>query len=417
MLLKIPESRSLITKMMLERVASAGFGTAITTLVAVQPHVTWLPFHENGGISGLAALGIIAVFGGIGALFSNSLGQSLVEKHGVRFSFVMSAIIQTIVVAAFLLAIIFHSVTSLGIIGLGVLSFVLSISTPGLSGLARAWWNEIGLSKTLAARGGALEPTLAAIAWSVGPIIAAPIVLVSPWTIVVLGGGTALGLLLLSKLPNPYKGTQQKINAPSVDVRTKSKGILRDWWMAGTYSFYHIARSLLNSGSTAVLLGAGQSGLIGAATAAPSVGHAIAGVAFAARKNPEANLKKAVMVGLLGQALPTLIIASVFWIWPQPNMVATILLVVGGGAIIGILKAPVAAAIYPLAVENRPEITVGRSASRIANGMIMGGLLGPLFGTVIIITMGTAWLLPFSVIALAICACGVMLDGRITGAK
>ena len=408
-------SRSLIVRMMLQRVAGAGFGTAITTLIAIQSHVAWFPSFSNidSGMSGLAALGIISAFGGAGGLLANSLGHSLVEKRGVKLSFRIAASIQFLVVSLFAVAIVLWSLPALGIISLGLLTFVLSASSPGLSGLARAWWHEIGLSKTLAARGGSLEPSLAAIAWSVGPVIAAPLVLLTPWVIVALGGLTALGLILLSKFPTPL-APPKPILKTLVPIKTRSKNFVVDWWIAGSYSFYHIARSLLNAGSTAVLLGSGQSALIGAATAAPSIGHSIAGVAFAARKNPESKLKKAVLLGLLGQGAPTLLIALAFWFWPQPNIIIAILVVVGGGVLIGVLKAPVASAIYPLALVNRPQVTVGRNASRIANGMILGGLVGPLLGTLIIITLGATWLLPFSVLALIICAVGVMLDNKIT---
>lgn len=411
----IPMSRSLIVRMMLQRVAGAGFGTAITTLIAIQSHVAWFPSFSNidSGMSGLAALGIISAFGGAGGLLANSLGHSLVKKRGVKLSFRIAASIQFLVVSLFAVAIVLWSLPALGIISLGLLTFVLSASSPGLSGLARAWWHEIGLSKTLAARGGSLEPSLAAIAWSVGPVIAAPLVLLTPWVIVALGGLTALGLILLSKFPTPL-APPKPILKTLVPIKTRSKNFVVDWWIAGSYSFYHIARSLLNAGSTAVLLGSGQSALIGAATAAPSIGHSIAGVAFAARKNPESKLKKAVLLGLLGQGAPTLLIALAFWFWPQPNIIIAILVVVGGGVLIGVLKAPVASAIYPLALVNRPQVTVGRNASRIANGMILGGLVGPLLGTLIIITLGATWLLPFSVLALIICAVGVMLDNKIT---
>lgn len=411
----IPTSRSLITRMMLQRLTGAGFGAAITTLIAVQSHVTWLPafFNLDSGISGLAALGIISAFGGAGGLLANSFGHSLVEKRGVKFAFRIAASIQFLVVALFAVAIALWSLPDLGIISLGLLTFTLSASNHGLSGLARAWWHEIGLSKTLAARGGALEPSLAAIAWSVGPTIAAPLVLVTPWVIVALGGLTALGLILLSKFPTPLAAPQAVLKTLE-PIKTRSRNFIAEWWIAGAYSFYHIARSLLNAGSTAVLLGASQSALIGAATAAPSMGHSVAGIAFAARKNPESNLKKAVLLGLLGQGIPTLLIAFSFWIWPQPNIVVIILIVIGGGILIGVLKAPVASAIYPLALINRPQVTVGHNASRIANGMIVGGLVGPLLGTLIIVTIGAVWLLPLSALALIVCAVAVMLDDKIT---
>lgn len=411
----IPISRSLITRIMLQRITGAGFGAAITTLIAVQSHIAWLPAFSNidSGIQGLAALGIISAFGGAGGLLANSFGHSLVEKRGVKLAFSIAASIQLLVVSLFAVTIVLWSLPALGIISLGLLTFILSASSPGLSGLARAWWHEIELSKTLAARGGALEPTLAAIAWSVGPVIAAPLVLLTPWIIVVLGGLTALGLILLSKFPTPIATPKPSLKL-LVSIKARSKNLVVDWWIAGAYSLYHIARALLNAGSTAVLLGAGQSALIGAATAAPSIGHSVAGIAFAARKNPESKLKKAVLLGLLGQGAPTLLIAIAFCIWPQPHLIIAIMLVVGGGILIGVLKAPVASAIYPLALVNRPQITVGRNASRLANGMIMGELVGPLLGTTIIVTLGAMWLLPFSVLALVICAVVVILDNKIT---
>ena len=396
---------------MLTRVAGAGFATTIPTLVAIQSNIAWLPFSNETGLTGLAALGIIAAAGSAGGLLANSVGHKLVEIGGVKINFRVSALLQLIMTIAVALIIVFFTITNLGIIGLAIIMFVFSLFSPGLAGLARAWWHEIGLNETLAKRGGFLEPNLSAIAWSVGPTIAAPLVILTPWAIVVFGILSAIGLLLLSSLPTPYQ--KEVTPKPKPTIAERHKNILRAWWMPFTYSFYHIARALLNAGSTAVLVNANQQNLIGAASASPSIGHTVAGVLFASKKNVHDGLRKAVMLGLLGQAAPTLLVALFFFLNPEPNIIFTILVVVGGGFVIGLLKAPVASAIYPLASDARPEDGLGLTTSRITNGMIIGGLVGPLLGTLIVSTVGATWLLPASVIALIICAAGVLLDKHV----
>lgn len=422
-LLKNTAARNLMGRMMFTRVAASGFATTIPTLVAVQNNISWLPFVDYPGLSGLAALGIIAASGSAGGLLANSIGHKLVALGGVKTNFRVSAILQLFVVGIIALIGAYVSITTLGIIGLGAVMFTVALFSPGLSGLARAWWHEIGLNKTLARRGGFLEPTLSAIAWSVGPTIAAPLVILTPWAVVGFGVAGAIGLFLLSSLPNPYQKDKTKTDSPENEVeeethqppvRNKRQSIIHDWWMPATYSFYHIARALLNAGSTAVLVGANQQSLIGASSAAPSIGHTLAGIIFASKKNVHDGLRKSVYLGLLGQAIPTLLIATAFFVWPEPNVLATILLVVVGGGIIGLLKAPVASAIYPLAADARPQDGLGLTTSRMANGLIVGGLIGPLLGTLIVTTIGASWLLPMSVVALAICALGVSLDNKIT---
>jgi MFS family permease len=415
---RLRPARSLMSKLMLQRVAVAGFGTAITTLIAIQPTIQWLPYTESKGLSGLAVLGIVSAAGALGSLLSNGIGQKWVENHGPLYILKISAIVQILFSIALAAVLIAGNIQDLGIVGLSILSFCLTLTTPGISGLARAWWEVIGLSKTLAARGGALEPSLAAIAWSVGPVIAAPLVLLTPWVLVIFSLSTALGLFLLAGLPNPYIEQPVAINSTKkISVKEKVSKDFRNWWMAGTYSFYHMARALLNLGSSSILVGANQQALIGAASAAPSIGHSVAGVFFAARKNPTEGLRKAVVIGLIGQAIPTALIALVFILYPAPGLIASIVLLIGGGIIIGILKAPVASAIYPLAVSVRPQISTGRSASMLTQGMIVGGLAGPLLGTLIITTVGAVWLLPASVVTLIICGAGVMTDEKMLKTK
>lgn len=415
---KVPAARSLMSKLMLERVAVAGFGTAITTLIAVQPTIQWLPYSKSEGLSGLAVLGIVSAAGAMGSLLSNGLGQKWVETKGPLFILKISALVQVLFSVLLAVVLFFGHIKDLGILGLSLLTFCLTLTSPGISGLARAWWEVIGLSKTLAARGGALEPSLAAIAWSLGPVIAAPLVLLSPWVLVVFSLSTAFGLFLLAGLPNPYL-IKPEIVTPvkKVSVKEKASNGFRNWWMAGTYSFYHMARALLNLGASAILVGANQQALIGAASAAPSIGHSVAGVFFAARKNPTEGLRRSVIIGLIGQAIPTILIALAFILYPQPGLIAAIALLIGGGIIIGILKAPVASAIYPLAAEARPQISTGRSASMLAQGMIIGGLIGPLMGTLIITTVGAVWLLPASILTLIICGIGVMTDEKMLKTK
>lgn len=413
-MVKIPAARSLMLRLMLERVSVAGFGAAMTTLIAVQPSISWLPFSNSHSISGLATLGIVSASGAVGGLLSNSLGQHWVEKSGPLFMLKVSGFMQIFFTIILSLLLFFGDIQNVGVLGLSVLTFVLALSSPGISGLARAWWEAIGLSKTHAARGGSLEPSLAAIAWSIGPVIAAPLVLLSPWVLVVFSSFIAIGLFLLSVLPNPYLSNSSVTKPSSKKVGVKFG--FRIWWMAGTYSFYHIARALLSLGSSSVLVGANQQALIGAANAAPSAGHSVAGIFFAARKNPHDGLKRAVIIGLVGQAVPTALIALVFFFHSEPSIVASIILLIGGGVIIGILKAPVASAIYPLASNSRPEITTGKSASMLAQGMIIGGLVGPLLGTLIISTVGSVWLLPASVGSLIFCGIGVLCDDKIVKA-
>lgn len=116
------------------------------------------------------------------------------------------------------------------------------------------------------------------------------------------------------------------------------------------------------------------------------------------------------MIGLAGQAVPTMVMAVTVALWRDMPAVAAAVLIVGGSLLAGVLKAPVAASVYPLAAAHRPHLSAGRSAARIAQGMTVGGLLGPLAGSVLVSTAGAAWLLPASVLALGLCALGTRLD-------
>ncbi|BDZ52325.1 hypothetical protein GCM10025867_51330 (plasmid) [Frondihabitans sucicola] len=323
---------------------------------------------------------------------------------GVRLVLGFAAAAQAIVVALFSVGAFVWGEMGVGVIGLAATTFLFSATTPGIAALAQGWWHALDLSPELSARGSILEPTLSATAWTVGPALAAPLVLLSPLAVFGFGGAAFIGWLLVSHLPDQKPAAKAK-------TRIGKVAGLHDWWMSATYSLYHVARALLGAGSTAVLVGAGQAGLVGAASSAPSAGHIIGGFAFAARKDATRGLARAVYRGLAGQAIPTAVIAATFIAFPHPGAIAAAVMLVGGGVLIGILKAPVAGAIYPLAATARPHLSPGRSAAIMAQGITIGGLVGPLLGTLIVSTVGAVWLLPASCLALLLCGVGVALDG------
>lgn len=405
-LLRNGTARGLILRVLLTRVATSGFGTAVATLVAIEPFITIGPGWD-AGLTGLAALGIISASGAAAALISNGVGQRLVERFGVRRTLGVAAAAQAALAITTATLIATVGLVGSGLLGLTLLTFAFAVTTPGISALARGWWFVVGLPEPLARRGGVLEPTLSAAAWVVGPALAAPLVLLSPWVVAGFAASAVAGWLLLGGLPNLQVSAKRRVAIGKLDGLT-------DWWMSLSYSLYHVARALLGAGSTAVLVGAGQPGLVGAASSAPSAGHIIGGLAFASRKDPDRNLLGAVWRGLVGQGAPTLLLVVAFALWPQPGVIAAGALLVGGGALIGILKAPVASAVYPLAEATRPHLSPGSSAAVMTQGITIGGFVGPLLGTFIISTVGAVWLLPASVLALGLCGLGITADERVT---
>ncbi|MGW8431415.1 hypothetical protein ACWGJ9_09835 [Curtobacterium citreum] len=411
-LFRQPNARRLMVRMMITRLGTAAFSAGLAAVVAVVTKLQVIP-GSGWALSGIAALGVVSVASGVGGILANSVGQRLIETRGVRGPLLGAGALQMLVAAATVWVVVVGGPAAVTVAGIAVIGFLDAAASPGISGLARAWWRELDLTDDEATKGGALEPTLSAVAWSLGPAIGAPLALLSPWFLPAFAAVAAVGMMSLSSFPNPYRPVKQA-NAVEGSGSVR-RSTLAEWWLAGSYAFYHVARSLLGMGSTAVLVSAGQPGLTGAASAAPSLGHVVAGVAYAARAKGHGHLR-AVMSGLLGQAVPTLAIAVVLFIWPHPGAVVAAVVVVGGNLVAGVLKAPVAAAVYPLAAANRPGTHLGRSSARMAQAITVGGLIGPLVGTAIVATAGAQWLLPASVLALLVCAAGTLLDRRITSA-
>lgn len=408
-LLTNPVTRALILNGVGARVFVSAAASAWPLYAAISG-----PQHLLGGIGPLipavAATGLITAAAGAGSLLANSLGQRAAERRGSRRVLRSGALGYTLI-GVLTGALLLLGFLPGGILLVGLLAFLTGLASPGLSGLTRAWWPALALdergprkiSALLAHRGLLVEPVLAAAAYSVGAALAG-LMVVAPWTVIVFLGLAAAGLLGLTGLPDPY--------ARPVGTLAAAEGVAGShrWFLAVSYAFYHAARALLTLASVAILLAAGAPAFIGLALAAPSIGNAAAGLLFAARSRPDANLERAVLRGLLGQALPTL--ALLAWVLLTPRMPAvTVIVVLALTLVAGILKAPVPAAIYVLSAARRPEESLGASSARIAQGMTAGGMVGPVLGAAIAVA-GSPALLLGSAVLLGVCAAGVRLDPR-----
>lgn len=413
-LLVNPASRRLILRGVGARLSVSAASSAWPLYAAISGP-QHLAFGTGPVIPAVAATGLITAAAGIGSLVANSAGQRAAERRGSGRVLRTGALGYAVIVVLTALLIITGGLSA-GIIVTGALAFLTGLACPGLSGLARAWWPALAdekrggqrISATLAHRGLLVEPVLAAAAYSLGAALAG-LMVIAPWAVIVFLGCAAVGLLTLATLPDPYTAT---VAVPGVNATPTRLAGRHRWFLAASYAFYHAARALLTLASVAILLDVGAPAVIGLALAAPSIGNAAAGLLFAARSKPGADLERSVLRGLLGQATPTLALFA--WVLLGPAHAypaATVTLVLALTLLAGILKAPVPAAIYVLSAARRPEESLGASSARIAQGMTAGGMVGPVAGAAIAVA-GSPVLLLGSVLLLGVCAAGVRLDPR-----